>query len=85
VVDTVPTVALPPAIPFTLQVTAVFVVFVTVAVNCCVAPVATEALVGLTLTATGGMTVTDAEADLVGSATLVAVTVAGEGTPDGAV
>jgi len=87
VVDTVPTVALPPAIPFTLQVTAVFVVPVTVAVNCCVAPVTTEALVGLTLTVTGSTTVTEAEADLVGSATLVAVTVtvAGEGTADGAV
>jgi len=87
VVDTVPTVALPPAIPFTLQVTAVFAVPVTVAVNCCVAPVTTEALVGLTVTATPETIVTDAEADLVGSNWLVAitVTVAGEGTADGAV
>jgi hypothetical protein len=35
-VDTVPTVELPPAIPLTPQVTAVFVVPLTVAVNCCV-------------------------------------------------
>ena len=82
----VPTVALPPTTPFTLQFTAVFVVPVTVAVNCCVAPVTTVALVGLTLTATGTM-VTVAEAELVARAWLVAVTVtvAGVGTVVGAV
>ena len=51
--------------------------------------VGTEALVGLMLikTAVATTTVTLAEADLVGSATLVTVTwnVAGEGTPAGAV
>ena len=46
----------------------------TVAVNCCVPPVKREADVGLTLTETS-VTVTVAEADLVVSATLVAVTV----------
>ena len=34
----VPTVPLPPVVPFTCQVTAVFAVFATVAVNCCVSP-----------------------------------------------
>lgn len=56
----------------------VLVLPVTVAVNCCVAPVCSDADVGLMLTAiTGGgaFTVTVAEADLLGSATLVAVTV----------
>ena len=79
--------ALPPTTPFTLQVTAVLVVFVTVAVSCWVVPVTSVTLNGLTLTATGGATVTEAEADLVVSATLVAVTVtvAGEGTAAGAV
>ena len=59
------------------QVTAVFVEPVTVAVNCCVAPVVTVALFGvtLTLTAVGAFTVTLALAFLVVSAALVAVTV----------
>jgi hypothetical protein len=60
--------------PVADQVTAVFVVPVTVAVNCCVPPVSNEAEVGLIVTATA-VTVTVAEADLVVSATLVAVTV----------
>jgi len=50
---------------------------VTVAVNCWVPPVSTEAEVGLMLTATtggGALTVTVAEADFVLSATLVART-----------
>jgi len=42
------------AVPETLQVTAVFVVFVTVAVNWRVAPRRTEAVEGETLTVTGG-------------------------------
>jgi hypothetical protein len=52
--ETVPTVALPPVTPFTCQVTAVLLVFCTVAVNCCVPPTATVADVGeiMTLTAT---------------------------------
>ena len=59
------------------QVTAVFVLPVTVAVNCCVPPVCNEADVGLRLTTTdggGAMTVTVADADFVLSATLVALT-----------
>ena len=73
--------------PETLQVTAVFVVPVTVAVNCCEAAVATFVEVGETETTTGAITVTVAEADLVGSACEVAVTVtvAGLGTALGAV
>src|ERR1700733_4758529 len=53
---TVPRVALPPWTLFTNQVTAVLVVFATVAVNCLLALRATLALVGeiLTLTADGG-------------------------------
>jgi len=47
---------------------------VTVAANCCVPPVSREVEVGLMLTETSVM-VTVAEADLVVSATLVAVTV----------
>ena len=68
--DTVP--------PVADQVTAVLLLPVTVAVNCCVPPVCSDADVGLMLTAiTGGgaVTVTVAEADFVLSATLVAVTV----------
>ena len=60
--------------PVVDQVTAVLLLPVTVAVNCCVAPVCSEAEVGLMLTDTA-VTVTVAEADLLVSATLVAVTV----------
>jgi hypothetical protein len=67
----------------------VFGVPVTVAVKEPVMAVETEALVGLMLSETGvaATMVTVAEADLVGSATLVTVTrsVAGEGTLAGAV
>jgi hypothetical protein len=59
----------------TLQVTAVFVEPVTVAVNCCVPPVVIVALFGVTLTLTAAVTVTLALAFLVVSAALVAVTV----------
>ena len=48
---------------------------VTVAVNCCVPLVRIEAELGDNDTATGALTVTVAEADLVVSAWLVAVTV----------
>ena len=52
---------------------------VTVAVNCCVPPVCSDAVLGLMLTDTtgggGAVTVTVAAADLLGSATLVAMTV----------
>jgi hypothetical protein len=62
--------------PVAVHVTAVFELPVTVAVNCCVADVCKDAVVGLieTLTA-GAVTVTVALADLVVSATLVALTV----------
>jgi hypothetical protein len=63
--------------PLTLQLRAMFEVPVTLALKSCVPTVGTEALVGLMLsnTATATATVTLAEADLVGSATLVAFTV----------
>ena len=59
------------------QVTAVLVEPVTVAVNCCVPPVSIEAEVGeiVTETTEAALTVTVADADLVVSAALVAVTV----------
>jgi|SRR5271157_464630 len=73
--------------PLRLHVTAVFVVPVTVAVNCCVFPATTCAVIGEMLTTTGGRIVTDADAVLVLSATEVATTVtsAGVGTVPGAV
>jgi hypothetical protein len=61
--------------PVVDQFTDVLLVPVTLAVNCWVAPAMTVAEAGLMVTATGTDTVTDAEADLLGSATLVAVTV----------
>jgi hypothetical protein len=64
--------------PEALQVTAVLVVPVTLAVNCLVAPVCREADRGEIETTTGGgalVTVTVAESDFVESSTLVAVTV----------
>ena len=69
---------LPPVVD---HVTALLLLPVTVAVNCCVPPVGSDAEVGLMLTATtgggggGAETVTVAEADLLVSAALVAVTV----------
>jgi hypothetical protein len=81
----VPQVAPLQLVPDTVQVTAVFEVPVTEAANCFVDPTATEVLAGETVRTTVGTMVTLADADLVGSATLVAftVTVAGEGTLDG--
>jgi hypothetical protein len=63
--------------PLTAQPTELFEVPVTLAVKSCVPERGTEALVGLMLnkTATAATIVTFAEADFVGSATLVAVTV----------
>ena len=77
--------ALHPA-PCTVQVTAVFEVPMTDAVNCWVAPVRTELLAGLTVTTTTGSMVTSADAVLLGSAMLVATTLmlAGEGATSGA-
>jgi hypothetical protein len=78
--------ALHPA-PCTLHVTAVFEVPTTDAFNCCVAPVTTEVLDGVTVTTTTGTMVTLAEAVLLGAAMLVAatVTLGGEGATGGAV
>jgi len=63
--------------PVVDQVTAVLLEPLTVAVNCCVPPVSSEAETGEMDTATtgGAVTVTVAEADLVLLAWLVAVTV----------
>jgi hypothetical protein len=85
--EIIPTVALPPAVPLTLQFTAVLEAPVTVAVNVWVIPTVTFMVAGETDTVTGAATVTVAEADFVVSATDVAliVTVAGDGTVDGAV
>jgi hypothetical protein len=54
--------------------------------NCFVAPVVTEPLPGLTVTTMPEATVMTATADLLGSATLVAVTLtlAGDGATNGA-
>ena len=63
--------------PLALHVTEVFVLPVTLAVNCCVPPVVRAEVVGEIVTTTGAgaaETITVADADLVGSATLVAVT-----------
>lgn len=54
---------------------AVFLVLVTVAVNCCVCPPYNDALPGATVTRTGGESVTVAIADFVLPAWPVAVTV----------
>jgi hypothetical protein len=67
----VPTVAFPPAIPFTLQLTALLLLPVTetVGVNCCFVPAAKVALVGLIVMITAGaVRVTTAEATFVVSA-----------------
>jgi len=57
-----------------LQVTAVFVALFTVAVNCCLAPTTSCVDEGEIDTDTGGMMVTWAVPDFVGSAADVAVT-----------
>lgn len=56
------------------QVTAVLLLPLTLAVNCCEPPLESDAEPGEMVTATVAATVTDAEADLLVSATLVAVT-----------
>ena len=68
----VPTVPLPPAIPFTFHVTVLFVVFSTVAVNCLVCFTRTLALVGEIETDTGvaAVTVTNTVFDVVPSGQL---------------
>jgi hypothetical protein len=79
--------AAPLQLPLKLHFTAVLLVFFTVAVNCCWAPVTTWTLAGETVTAIPGTIVTADVADLVGSATEVAFieTSAGLGIADGAV
>jgi len=87
--STVPQVVPTQPKPDTLQVTAVFCVPVTVAVNCCCAPVPTVACEGETVTPTElpDVTVTAAEAETVTSVRSVAVTdtVGGVGGIEGAV
>lgn len=75
--DRVPTLAFPLVIPFTSHVTSVFAVPDTCAENTCVFPKPIVASAGETITDTDGgeVTVTTAAADLLGSATLCAVTV----------
>lgn len=82
-----PQVAPEQPLPLRLQVTAVFDMPVTVAVNCCVLPITIVAAIGDTLTPTGGRIVTLAEAVFVGSAFdfTVTVTSAGLGSVPGAV
>jgi len=72
--------------PCAVQVTAVFELPTTDALSCCVAPVTTEVLAGVTVTTTTDMIVTVADAVLLGSAMLVAttLTLAGEGATSGA-
>src|SRR5437868_13255290 len=72
-----PLVLIVPAPAITAQVTAVLLVPVTDAVNCCVIPAVRFAVFGLTVTATVGLRFTVAVSDLLGSATLVARNVAG--------
>ena len=75
---------LPPATPFTVQLTAVFVVPAIVAVNCCVLLTNIEAVFSFRLNEI--LMVTEAETDFVLSAWLVAVilTLCGVGTIAGA-
>src|SRR5438552_4290292 len=49
-----PTLEFPPDVPFTCQVTAVLLLFETVAVNCCVPPICTLAVAGESATETIG-------------------------------
>jgi hypothetical protein len=84
----VPNAELPPAIPFTFQLTVVFDVLLTVAEKAWLAPTATVAFGGATATviAGGAVIVSVDDAERAGSATelAVTVTVAGDGTVAGA-
>jgi hypothetical protein len=73
----VPTLLFPFRAPFTVQVTAVFAVFVTVGVKSCVVPVFTFTDVGESVMLTGGITVTVVDPVALGLAWLVAVIVTG--------
>jgi hypothetical protein len=85
----VPTVAFPPAIPFTPQVTLLsgLPVLVTLAVNTCAPPAARLTGLGVTLTTMSSVKVTPAEALACESAllTTATVTLAGDGRSTGAV
>jgi hypothetical protein len=85
--EIVPMDVFPPAIPFTLQVTAVLGAFATVAVNACVAPAATLASTGLMNIETDALMVTCTVAYLVESDVQRAftVTIFGDGTEAGGV
>ena len=74
-------------LPCTFHVTAVLEVPTTDALNCWVAPGTSEELTGVTVTTTTGTMVTLADAVLLGTAMLVAITVTlgGEGATSGAV
>jgi len=74
-------------VPVTLHITLVFVDPVTVAVNCCVSPATTSALVGEIFTAIAGTSVTVAVANSAGATTeaTLTVTCAGVGIVVGAV
>jgi hypothetical protein len=76
--EIVPRLLLPPVIPLTCQVTAVFVVLATVAVNCTVPPISTELDEGLTPTVMtggggggGGLPPQKAQSDVKAKATMV--------------
>lgn len=84
-VDTVPSVAVPPTTPLTLHVTDVFVVPLTAAVNCCVWETCTEAVVGESATETIGTTVALAWPVCAVLVVTVIVVVAGFGGTGGAV
>ena len=71
--EIVPTVALPPVTPLTCQVTAVLLVFCTVAVNCCVLPAPTVADIGEIVTINGiGVSVVDTPVQPKGSNIVIA-------------
>ncbi len=70
-----PLVEMAPTAGLSDQATAVLIVPLTVAVNCWLCDAFTVALVGSTATVTGGIRLTVALADFVGSVVLVAVSV----------
>jgi hypothetical protein len=74
-------------VPCTLHITAVFELPTIDALNCCVAPVASETVAGVTVTETTGTMVTIADAVFPGSAMLDAITLTlgGVGATPGAV
>ncbi|HEY8670072.1 MAG TPA: hypothetical protein VIL63_04465 [Terriglobales bacterium] len=74
--EIVPVTAVPPVAPSTCQVTAVLLAPLTLAVNCWLVPVASEVEVGESEidSVSGALTLTLADADLLVSTTLVAVT-----------